>query len=514
MRPIARRLAIRTVISTALLGLFVAGWVFLHSSLAPVHAETKSKAGSDDWQIPNPAWKTPWAQEQPILFVTRASNAAEWDKLPAFWNETTSRDIDPLTGKEVERKVVKIRVPLGLGTAPAIPPENPMTVAKVKLGKQLYFDPIISSNNKVSCATCHDPAMGYTDQSPVSTGINGNKGGMSAPTVYNSAYSPLQFWDGRAPMLEDQCQGPPGNPLEMWDGKGNAWGALLERVRARPDYVAQFRSVFGTEPTRDGAAKAIAAYERTVLTGNSIHDRAELVMRARVEEEGLTKFETEAKDYLKVLKEAFAKKNIEALTVLKLDPVKDEGKIEEMAKSIANGRALYFGKARCNSCHVGENFTDGQFHNLGVGVKDGKLPEGALGRFGSQAPGHKNPELVGAFKTPTLRQVASTAPYMHDGSEKTLEEVIEFYNRGGNANEFLSNKMRDYDAEKAWLLAKEGNRNYEGPPVQVFNGKPIVPLKLNLTPQEVKDVANFVRSLEGDAAPAIVADPATALGSR
>src|SRR5262249_3504669 len=146
------------------------------------------------------------------------------------------------------------------------------------------------------------------------------------------------------------------------------------------------------------------------------------------------KAETSARDYEMVLKEAIAKKDTNALSAVGLA---DEAGALAVAKSIANGRGLFFNKARCNACHVGDNFTDNQFHNLGVGVKDGKLPEGAVGRFGAQATGAKDPDQFGAFKTPTLRGLLSTAPYMHDGSEKTLEAVVEFYVRGGNANEFL-----------------------------------------------------------------------------
>ncbi len=458
------------------------------------------------WQLPNEQWKTPFAEERPVLFVNRGRNPSEWDKLPQFWNEVTLKDFDPRLGQFVERKGVKIKVPLGLTQDPPVPAENPMTVAKWKLGKQLYHDRILSSDRTVSCASCHDPARGFTDQAPVSTGINGLKGGMSAPTVYNSAFNALHFWDGRASSLEDQSQGPPQNPIEMFDGKGDPWVKVVQRVRSVPDYVKQFRAVFGTEPTRDAVAKAIATYERTVLSGNSIQDRADLAMRLRVEEEGLAKFEIEAKDYAKVLKEAFAKKDGNALTALRLDLAKDQGKIEETAKAINNGRVLFFGKARCNACHVGDNYTDNQFHNLGVGVKDGKLPPGSMGRFASMPIGNKNAEMVHAFKTPTLRHLGGTAPYMHDGSEKSLEDTIELYNRGGNVNEFLDPKMRDFEAEKAWLLARKSGKPHTGPQVHEFNGKPVVPLKLNLTRDEVKDLTLFLRALQGDTADPIVVD--------
>jgi len=461
-----------------------------------------------DWQVPRENWKMPFTDEQPIRFVNRSQAAAEWDKLSQFWNETTEKAVDPKTGQSVTRKTVVVKVPLGLTSSPPVPAENPLTVAKWALGKQLYFDTILSSDGTVSCSSCHDPKRGYTDRSPVSTGIRGLKGGMSAPTVFNSAYAPLQFWDGRALSLEDQAQGPVQNPVEMFSGDEHAWNSAVLRVRRQDKYVKQFRAVFGTEPTRDGIAKAIASYERTVLSGNSIHDRAELAMRARVEDEGTGKFEFKAKDYATVLKAAFDAKDAPTLTALGLDAEKDGDKVAAMAKSISDGRTLFFGKARCNSCHVGDNFTDYQFHNLGVGVKDGELPANTLGRFAILPTGHKNPELIGAFKTPTLRHLLGTAPYMHNGSERTLEEVVEFYDRGGNANEFLDTKMRDYDSEKAYILSQQEKTPYKGPEVKLFgkDQKPIVPLKLNLTPQEKHDLVLFLRALQGDPAPAIVAD--------
>jgi cytochrome c peroxidase len=465
-------------------------------------------AADYEWQVPHQRWKAPFKDEQPIYFVNRNQAAAEWDKLPHFWNETTEKAIDPQTGKSVMRKAVKIKVPLGLTTNPPVPAENPMTVAKWRLGKQLYFSGLLSSDGVISCSSCHDPKRGYTDQAPVATGIRGLKGGASAPTVFNAAYNFLQFWDGRAASLEDQAQGPPMNPVEMFDGEGNAWEHVVLRVRKEPKYVQQFRAVFGTDPTRDGIAKAIATYERTVLSGNSIHDRADLAMRVRVEDEGTGKYEIQAKDYETVLTAAFGAKDQPALAALGLSVEQDRQKVAETAKSINNGRALFFGKARCNSCHVGDNFTDNQFHNLGVGVKDGQLPTNSLGRFAALPTGHKNTDLIGAFKTPTLRHLLGTAPYMHDGGERTLEEVVDFYDRGGNANEFLDAKMRDYDAEKAYLMSRQNHATYQGPEIKLLgkDQKPIVPLKLNLTPQEKRELVLFLRALQGDPAEPIVAD--------
>lgn len=469
------------------------------------------KDGPDylDWQLPNEKLMRPFKDRVPIYFIGRAQNVQDWGKLPKFWNETTEKTNDPHTGEPVMRKAVKIKLPLGLSVAPFIPPGNEMSVDRWQLGKKLYFDKSLSSDGTVACATCHNPKQGWTDQAPVSSGIAGKKGGVSAPTVLNTAYNAFQFWDGRAATLEDQAQGPVGNNLEMFDGEGHAWNKAVLRVRAKKEYVEAFKKAYGTEPTRDGIAKAIAIFERTVLSGNSIHDRAQFAMQLRLAEEGKTGQHPEAVDYAKVLEEAFDAKDAAALEALGLNPGKDRARVEGVSKSLASGIKLFFGKARCNSCHVGDNFTDNLFHNLGVGVKDGKIPDNALGRYAAMPTGAKDPNMVGAFKTPTLRGLVHTGPYMHDGSEKTFEEVIDFYDKGGNPNRYLDVKMRDFDAEKAYLLAKQSGKKYDGPKVFVFgpDDTPIVPLALKLTTDEKKDLVLFMRALQGDPVDPIVADP-------
>lgn len=449
-----------------------------------------------EWQIPNRKAQLPFAKEQPIVFVS-AKNFAEWSKLPGYWNVFQEEVVDPISKEKITRTGVKIKMPLGLTVPPKVPAENPMTAQRWELGRRLYFDGVLCSDASVSCASCHNPKLGFTDQSAVSVGISGNKGGVSAPTVMNSGLQSLQFWDGRASSLEDQAQGPPQNPIEMFDGHGNAWHELVKRVRKKGDYTSKFLEAFGTEPTRDTIAKAIATYERTVLNGNSIHDRAEQAMRFRVAEEEGTNFTIKPADYAKVIEEAIAKKDGVALNALGAGAIKD---VKDTAAKIDQGRVLFFGKARCALCHVGENFTDGLFHNLGVGAKDGKLHPDNHGRFVRLPTGNKDPEMIGAFKTPTLRGLTSTAPYLHDGSEITLEQVVDFYDRGGNANEFLSPKMRDLEAEAAYINAKRTGQAYKGPEVKLFGDeqKPIVPFKLNLTKEEKGALVLFLRSLEGE----------------
>jgi cytochrome c peroxidase len=450
---------------------------------------------------------TPFKDRVPMIFVTY--NQSEWKTLKDFWTESTQDTTNPATGATLKQKVVKIKVPLGLTQPPAIPAENPMTVEKWVLGKKLYYDPILSTNGTVACATCHSPKKGFADGSKVSTGINSAQGPINAPTVFNSAYNRFQFWNGRATSLEDQSQGPVGNPKEMFGGKADPWTEAVTRMRADPEIVKEFYAVFGHAPTRDAAAKAIATYERTVLLGNSLHDRATAIMRQRVTEEESGKFVLKAEDYTNALKAEFAK-NGPALKDLGLDPAKDAGKAAEYGKRLLAGQDLFFNKARCSTCHTGDTYTDHTFHNLGVGAtKEGDLPLDEFGRFVPLPTGHKDIAFVGAFKTPGTRGLLQTAPYMHDGDEKTLEAVVDFYDRGGNVNPWLDEKMRDTAAESAYVKAR-GEGKPVDPNVKTFGPtkKPIIPLKLNLTAQEKADLVLFLKALNGDPLDALVANPA------
>ncbi|MBL9080273.1 MAG: c-type cytochrome [Planctomycetales bacterium] len=288
------------------------------------------------------------------------------------------------------------KVPLGLDPLP-VPADNPMTAAKVELGKQLYFDPRLSYDGTISCATCHDPAKGWSNGEQFGVGIKGQKGGRSAPTVLNAAYFPLQFWDGRAEQLEGQALGPIQNPIEM----GHTLEACVECINGIEGYKKQFQEVFGTEVTSDGIAKAIAAFERTILSGDSAYDRHQA------------------------------------------------GNEKALSASAKRGMEIFFNKGHCSACHAGANFSDAAFHNIGVGMDKDKPDEGRQAI--SKMLGDR-----GSFKTPGLRDIARSAPYMHDGSLKTLEEVVEHYNKGGIANPQLDEEIFPLNLtaeEKADLVA-------------------------------------------------------------
>lgn len=318
--------------------------------------------------------------------------------------------------------------PLGLPPVP-IPVSNPQTPEKIALGDKLFNDKRFSSTGDVSCATCHDPKKAFTDSPLVtSEGINKLTGTRNAPTVINSAYFTLFFWDGRSADLEDQAQHPIVNPVEM--GLANH-DPVLKIVRTDPEYVSAFRKVFSKEPaqvTMLEVQQAIASFERTIVSGDSPFDQW-----------------------------YFGKK---------------QDAISEQAK---RGFTVFLNKGRCVSCHTIEQdfalFTDNRFHNIGVGVN---RIQADIGTFApaflrAKAAGTDvdkavltNPKAselgrfavtdtldeIGSFKTSTLRNVAVTAPFMHDGSLATLRDVVEHYNNGGitkktdPVNDFLSGGIR------------------------------------------------------------------------
>jgi cytochrome c peroxidase len=318
--------------------------------------------------------------------------------------------------------------PLGLPPIP-YPADNPQTPEKIALGEKLFNDTRFSTTGEVSCATCHVAEKAFTD-SPlsVSVGIDDLTGTRNAPTVVNSVYFETMFWDGRSPSLEDQALHPFLNPVEMGLADHEP---ILEIARTDPDYANAFKDVFGkagTEITMTEVTQAIAAFERTQVTGSSPFDRWYLA-----------------------------------------------GEEEALTEAQKRGFELFVGTGRCVSCHTIEQtqalFTDNRFHNIGVGINDiqedvpglageflhakATLSEvdvkvltdkrtSELGRFAVT----QDFDGVGAFKTPTLRNIAVTAPYMHDGSLGTLDEVMIHYNNGGvtsegdPVNDFLSGGIR------------------------------------------------------------------------
>ena len=297
--------------------------------------------------------------------------------------------------------------PLGLDSYLPVPADNPLTPAKVALGRRLFADRALSRDRTIACATCHDAAHAFADARPRARGIGGAEGARNAPTLVNRGYGASFFWDGRAATLEQQVLQPVLDAREM----GLTAPLLLARLAADADYVRAFRSIFGSAPSMDSAARALASYVRTIRSGGSRFDRhlaGETGALTREEEAGLD---------------------------------------------------LFSSRANCWVCHTGPNFSDERFHNTGVAVHGGRVDD--EGRFAVTA----DPRDRGAFKTPTLRDVALTAPYMHDGSLATIEDVIDYYDRGANANPGLDGAIRP----------------------------------LHLAPEEKRALAAFLRTLTGSA---------------
>ena len=328
-------------------------------------------------------------------------------------------------------KTLKVQLPAGLDAAQAnvyIPENNPMTRAKIELGRQLYFDERLSSDNTISCASCHDPLQGYGAETAFGIGVRGQQGGRNSPISYNRILSKSQFWDGRAGSLEEQAVGPVANPIEM----GNTHATCVETLKNIPGYKKQFDVIFSDGVTIDNVGMAIATFERAIVTGPAPSDAYEAV----------NKFEKVFADDLEYLDE-------EPELKAKYTKLKKAVAESPMSESAQRGMVLFSGKANCTACHAGANFTDEQYHNLGVGMAADK-PD--LGRYEVT----KDDKDRGAFKTPTLRNVAMSPPYMHDGSQQTLQEVVEWYDKGGHKNSGLSDKMKVLklnDQEKADLVA-------------------------------------------------------------
>lgn len=274
--------------------------------------------------------------------------------------------------------------PLGLEPDFLLPKDNPLGDTVVLLGKRLFFDVRLSKDLTVSCATCHKPEFGFSNGTSVAEGVFKQKGKRKVPTIVNRLFGQRQFWDGRAASLEDQIVGPLFNPIEM----GIDEKTLVERLQNDSVYPHLFREAFGSEISLDSIVKAIASFERTLVSGGSPFDRYEW----NGEENALS----------------------------------DSGK---------RGLELFRGKARCSLCHIGVNFTDEKFHNIGVGNTEGQEDPGRMAIT-------NDPTDFGKFRTPSLRNVDLRAPYMHDGSISSLEEVIEFYNDGGHQNANLDEEIK------------------------------------------------------------------------
>ncbi len=286
-----------------------------------------------------------------------------------------------------------------------------VTPEKVRLGRWIFFDKRLSSDGTIACASCHRPENAFSEPTPRSTGVRGQQGTRKSPTFLNGAWPlyEVYFWDGRASSLIEQAKGPMANPIEM----ANTHELVVATVSGVGGYKQAFREVYGDEVVSiDRVAESIAAYEATRLSGNSSWDRYQ---------------------------------------------AGDKTALSDQARL---GSELFFGKAECAQCHVGWNFTDSLFYNIGIGWDERSRRLADVGRVAISGEARD----TGAFKTPTLRDVSKHAPYMHDGSVETLRDAVEHYNRGGTPNPWLHERIR----------------------------------KLDLSPQEVDALVAFMQALDGE----------------
>jgi cytochrome c peroxidase len=355
----------------------------------------------------------------PIVAGTQTAGSADLKPLPV-----------PQAGPLAEPKsLVQVGIPAD-ATRAATPPDNPQTAEKIALGQKLFFDGRLSADGTVACSTCHDPARAFTDGRPTSIGIQGRVGQRNSPTILNALYNKTQFWDGRARTLEEQAAQPIVNSAEMGQP---SLDAAVARVAGIGEYEQAFRRVFGRAPNAPDLARAIASYERTQLSFDSPFDHF---------------------------------------------IAGDTSAIDDAAK---RGWEIFNTRGGCNKCHAltedkrdPTNFTDNDFHNIGIGIirhnvvtlarqarqliKSGDTSAidqaaiqsdmSALGRF---LVTKKQPDDIASFKTPNLRNVLVTAPYFHDGSQETLWDVVDHYNKGAG----LQNPYLDQDIQPLALAEND-----------------------------------------------------------
>jgi cytochrome c peroxidase len=318
-----------------------------------------------------PAWPPVWP---PVWIVARATGLLWLSLLPAL-----------VRPENRPPAAADFRTPLGLPPIPW-PEDNPYSPARAELGRTLFFDGRLSANGIVSCAFCHEPDHAFAGSTALSRGVNGKPEARRTPTLINRAWGKSQFWDGRAPTLEAQVVVPLTNPNEM----GMTPEQAVQKISGIQGYAPLFAAAFGDSAvTFDRITKAIATFERTIVSGNSAYDR-----------------------YLAGDKSALTRRQ-------------------------KDGLDFFNKKGECAECHSGPNFTNEKFANLGIGSAQANPDPGR------EDITEKRGDL-GRFKTPTLRDLARRAPYMHDGSEKTLSDVLDVYAKGGLPNPHLDTRLTPF----------------------------------------------------------------------
>jgi cytochrome c peroxidase len=454
-----------------------------------------AESKDDDRFLYRFSWVEPRVtHDVPILFVPDANQ--EWQGLKDYWNElkfptgmpTAHLGLAPMQAlaalalserhQAVKIAAVKIKVPLGLSDpTDLIPTSNPPTLGKWRLGHELFHEPLLQADQgPYSCASCHKPEEGFAERRKHSIG-----GSYNTLSLINVAYNQRQFWDGRVKMLEETLVRSLADEraVDPRQRSQNAlqhhnWGGFVRELVASKRYNDKFKLVFGLDehPTQDAVSQALATYMRTILSGDSLYDRASQIRKEKKAEALATEH------FLALLGKK--DKNGKSLAVWRDELGKEQDLSEADLNGIATGYELFQGAARCARCHTGPLFTDHDFHNVGYEGKEAQPDIGTESGRAMHVPvGLKQSRLIGAFRTPSLRNLSTTAPYFHNGVHYTLSEVVEFYDSKVLWTRHLAKALKDGEEAQ----------------------------KLRLTQGKKDALVMFLRALEGTPVDSIVATP-------
>ena len=392
----------------------------------------------------------------PIHFVSGETDSKRWETLPEYWNKVTDKD---------NTKAILIKVPLGLpDPLPRIPENNLPSLSKWRLGKLLFFDNTwLSGSANLSCAGCHRPSTGFSERKQWR-----NPPRMQGPSLLNCVYNEHQFWDGRVKSLEEVLPQTDRNNADTGQVHQFDWPKILPRLQEQKRFRTLLEAAYGSsQPSAQAVCQSLATYMRTLLSGDSLYDRARITAEKAKSEE--------------LLAEHFAAHlSPELLKSLNQAPDTDK---ETAARMLAAGYKFFHSpETRCSHCHSGWNFTDNKFHNIGIRESDYlQIPGKEFGRIRQVPFALKDVSLIGAFRTPSLRNLATTAPYFHDGSAVTLTSVIQHYNVGlPQRNRYLDKRLRL---------------------------SPTQPVRMKMVNYRIEALEAFLLSLHGEPLPTIVSQP-------
>jgi len=408
----------------------------------------------------------------PLLFVSEEKDAVRWAALPEFWNPSLAASVPgvaslvrPMPPLELALLLavsgpahVEIKVPRGLpDPTPHLPTDDPPTLGKWQLGRRLFFDAgYLTASKDVSCTTCHNPKLDFASRQ----GRDGRGLRLNTPSLWNVAYQPRIFWDGRGETLESCLQQTFEDEREPTPAGKHAWGGAITRLIGSSVYRVEFEQVFGVWPNQDNVGRALATYLRTLLSGNSVVDRALAGAKAA------GKADPEASHFAAALA---------GLVPPMANPA-------DAAREIHRGYDLFHDRVgtaptACMKCHGGPLATDRGYHNLGFHVS---TPTNYAGRMATLPPGQRNLAALGAFRTPSLRNVTRTSPYFHTGDVASLEDAVRYHLKGASDTSYTDP-----------LFRTEMGARLERP----------------LSDEDVRALLRYLEALDGEPMPSVLIQP-------